>query len=497
MLLAASSFADLQNVQVGGSIRVRGDWYTGAGGPDKTTTLRHSAEPGRPEVNSPYFGWNKHANDNAWVEQRTRLNVKADFTDAVSAFIELDSYSTWGESFRSNYLTGVDSRSGAGTEAFVYQAYIESSEMFGTPLRLRIGRQELKFGNQFLLGVNDVAAFFYGLSYDAVRATYAIDKLTLDAFWAKLAENSPVEQDGDVDLYGVYASYTGIENVTLDAYYLFLRDARKRAVTNSDPMSEWIERAAGVDDYGVTNLSTVGLRGNGKFGPLDFEAEAAYQFGDADAMGITFAGSGFESPYGPTHARWGAFGANAEVGYTFDIKWSPRIYIGGAYLGGEDKRALNFGEWMSAEFNPFYKGHASVSFNRLFGNYAYSEFIDTYMDHSNAWIARCGGSIAPTEKTKIQLLATHFEALEAYAPSTVPPFGFIHSKNSSNLGTELEVIGSYNYTADLSFALGYAHLFVGKGLEEGSFNHANGLIFSGGTRGDDADYVFFETKLTF
>ena len=83
VLTAFSVHAELQNVEVGGSIRIRGNYYNF----DSLT-------------------------DMSWIEQRTRLNVKADFTSEVSAFIEFDYYSGWGDDFRSNYLTGADFRSG-------------------------------------------------------------------------------------------------------------------------------------------------------------------------------------------------------------------------------------------------------------------------------------------------------------------------------------------------------------------------------------------------
>jgi hypothetical protein len=40
-------------------------------------------------------------------------------------------------------------------------------------------------------------------------------------------------------------------------------------------------------------------------------------------------------------------------------------------------------------------------------------------------------------------------------------------------------------------------MFLGEGAAEGNFNLANGLAFEGGTDDDDADYVYFDTKLSF
>ncbi len=102
------------------------------------------------------FSWDEDSNDLSFVEQRTRLNVKADFTNEVSAFIELDSYDIWGEDFRSNYITGADGRAVSNDDVEMYQAYIEANEMFGMPIRMRVGRQELSFGSEWLVGVNDM-----------------------------------------------------------------------------------------------------------------------------------------------------------------------------------------------------------------------------------------------------------------------------------------------------------------------------------------------------
>ncbi len=127
--LSGIAFAELQNVEIGGTIRIRGDYFS-----------RDSL------------------GDMSFIEQRTRLNVKADFTQEVSAFIELDSYDVWGEDFRSMYLTGSDLRGSDNVD--LYQAYIEARNLWDTPLTVRVGRQELALGNQWLVGLNDPSSMF-------------------------------------------------------------------------------------------------------------------------------------------------------------------------------------------------------------------------------------------------------------------------------------------------------------------------------------------------
>ncbi len=431
-ILAAPALAELQNIEVGGSLRIRGNWYTG-------------------EIWTWDDDW---GNTLSFVEQRTRLNVKADFTDEVSAFIELDSWDVWGEDLRTNYITGVDSRAAAADDVEVYQSYIEAKEMWGQPLSARIGRQELALGSQWLIGVNDTSSFFTGLSFDGILLTYETDTLRVHGVWVKAVERSPLEEDGDVDLYGVYGSYLGLEDITIDAYWLFVRDAISR-----DTWLDW------WDDEDVVQLHTIGLRGAGTIGAFDFEAEVAYQFGDAERL-----------PRNPLDRDWDwnddadfdALGGNLEVGYTFDMNWTPRVYLGGAYLGGSDDEEL--------------------SFNRLFSNWEYSEFIaPTRL--SNVWIARAGVSAMPTEQVELLLAASYFEADEA-----IDCWLF---DVDEELGWELGLYMTYNYSEDLSLECGWAHMFVDDGLEDSNYVSNNGLRRRIGTDDDDADYLYFETKISF
>src|SRR5690606_7665631 len=173
------------------------------------------------------------------------------------------------------------------------------------------------------------------------------------------------------------------------------------------------------------------------------------------------------------------------------------------YLDGEDNRDLTFWEWL----NPFDRHDASVSFNRLFSNWEYSEFLEN-SDLSNVWVARAGVSANPTESTNVLLTATYFQAVESWdAPRYVslgryrlpinPSWSWWTQESDDTLGVEAELSATYNYSEDLVFEAGWAHLFLDDGLEEGNFTQANGLLFDGGTGDEDADYVYLETRLSF
>ena len=510
---ALPAVAELQTVQVGGEIRIRGNYYSNTFASPNGQALRWPSLAGadwliaRPigtgagngvGILSP-FSWDDNGNSSKFVEQRTRLSVKADFTNEVSAFIELDSYDIWGEDFRSNHITGVDGRAASGDDVEIFQAYIEANEMWGLPLRARVGRQELSLGSEWLVGTNEATAFFQGLSFDALRLTYATDMFSVDAFAATLAEGGIAEEDGDVSLYGVYGSYLGLEDITIDAYYLLVRDARSLNDTNFIWFAEWLEDVFGLDDYDVTNINTIGLRGAGTIGAFDFEAEAAFQFGDAGQNGFLF------KPflYGDDGAEYDSWAANLEVGYTFDMTWQPRVYLGYAYFGGEDNRDISWFDW----WWPFDQPQASVSFNRLFSNWEYSEFFDN-TELTNVHIFRGGVSAMPTESLELLLSVAYFDVDETFDSPVYWDFGgfripmfpfrsYATQSNDSELGWEVGLYATYHYTEDLTFKAGWAHLFVGDGLAEGNFVTNNGLGFTGGSADDDADYLFVETTLSF
>lgn len=421
--LSGIAFAELQNVEIGGSIRIRGDYFS-----------RDSL------------------GDMSFIEQRTRLNVKADFTQEVSAFIELDSYDVWGEDFRSMYLTGSDLRGGDNVD--LYQAYIEARNLWDTPLTVRVGRQELALGNQWLVGLNDTSSMFYGLSFDALRLTFANDVLSIDAIVAKLAENYGDFMEDDIDFYALYGSYTGIDSVTLDAYWMFVRDD--------------VGIYGAVVDGTTADLHTVGLRGSGVIGGFDFELEAAYQFGDVD--GVPACPLGF----GEADVEYDSIGVNAEFGYTFDASIQPRIFARFAYLDGGDTD----GCWSNDRTLPF---------NRLFSNVEYSEFLDNFTyDNgalSNVLVYGLGIQALVTESIELKLLGTYLQADNDYDAG-------------DTLGWEVGLYGEYQYTDDLSVRAGYAHFFGDDALENTPLVW-NAIRVWGGDEEDDYDYVFLETEIAF
>jgi hypothetical protein len=447
--------AELQNVTVDGSIRIRGNWYNG----------------------DDSFA------DTSFVEQRTRLGVNADFTDEVSARIEFDAYHVWGaNNFRSDYVTGADNLRSDGVS--LYQGYIQADEMWGTPLSMRLGRQELAFGSQWLVGVNDASSLFTGLSFDAFRLTYGADEFSVDLWAAKLAEGFDEPFDSDVSYYGLYFSWLGLEDVVIDAYWMWVRD---------DGNGGYGVRPRGYRD---ADYHTLGLRGAGTINAFDFEAEAAYQFGEVTDFGYggLFGTNLFRTRY---DLDVNALGVNLELGYTFDANWQPRLYAGFAFLEGGDQGSDINSLW-DIVWNGWRNDDRDLSFNRMFSNWEYSEFLEN-TDLSNVFIYRLGLSVMPTESLSLALAATYFVTDEE--PRDInfwwDVLGLFRHTHDDKLGIEVGLYADYAYSEDLTFRAGWAHFFGDDALGDHNMVTLNGLRPFNGDRDDDYDYLFFEAEIAF
>lgn len=488
-LIAISAQAEMQSVQVGGEVRIRGRYWNNnysnaVNGPatPRYVGFNFANRPLGPFGLNSRFDFDDAGSDLAYVEQRTRLNVKADFSDDVSALVEFESFDIWGTDFRSNFVSGIDGAGGASIT--LYQSYIETRNTLGYPVRMRLGRQEMKLGKGWL--VDDITTAIIGRNFDGARYTYTSDLIDVDAWGMKLAES--LAGDNDIDYYGIYGTYKGLEQLKISAYWMLVRDGSTASDTTLNPAGEWVEARLGLDDYDPTCLHTIGARLFGATGSFDYDWELAYQFGEADRVGALFA----PALYGDTSAEFGNFATDLELGYTIDMAWQPRVFLGGAFFEGEDNRDFRYRDW----FLPG-EGNASVSFNRLFPGASYSMTLDIGQELSNFWQLRAGIAAKPTEKISLLFRVAHFETDEPFDAPVWPAFAAWTHPNDKDLGWTTFLMGKYQYSQDLSIAMIWEHLFTGDGLEQGQFFARNGLEFVGGTAGEDSDYIHGDVQIKF
>lgn len=226
--LAATAFAEMAEVKVGGEIRVR-------------------------DVIKNNYDWDDDLGDRMnTVTQRTRVNVDAKLDETTKAFIQLQDTRTWG-SETTTFSTGAET-----TESSVdlAQGYVQLDKLFDQPLSLKLGRQILAYGEHRLVGSFEWSD--NARKFDALKLMYNTDAFSVDFWTAKVLEAGTNEEDGYFN--GLYATVKTIPANSLDLYVLQVQDA-----------------TAGADD----NFLTYGARLDGKAMNIDWTLEGAIQSGDA------------------------------------------------------------------------------------------------------------------------------------------------------------------------------------------------------------------------
>jgi hypothetical protein len=236
------------------------------------------------------------------------------------------------------YVTDRDINVGlAGLEdhADIHQAFADVTALIvENRVTLRVGRQELEYGNQRLISPLD-----WGntrRTFDGIRLFAALEDWRLDAFAVRpvLGDRRNLDdEDENVDFYGLYSTYKGTKELAADFYWLLLKDNNIAANSNGDA--------------GRRTLYTPGTRMWGARGNWDYETELAAQFG-------TFAGD-----------RVRAWMATAGGGYTFrDYAWQPRLGLLYDYASGDGDPTDGTHE----TFNQHYPlGHAWLGYLDLVG----------------------------------------------------------------------------------------------------------------------------------
>lgn len=149
------------------------------------------------------------------VRQRSRLHAKAKLTDDITGFVQIQDSRIWGEELgTTSDRINVD----------LHQAYIDVDHFLTKPLSLRVGRQELSYGDERLIG-----AFDWGddaRAFDAIKAVYAGKKWSVDLFAARIVEFPFISEDSLYqDFYGAYVKlFNDNPNRKLEFYSLVLND---------------------------------------------------------------------------------------------------------------------------------------------------------------------------------------------------------------------------------------------------------------------------------
>jgi len=358
--------------------------------------------------NNDFSDATNDAND-FWA-QRVRLTANAKATDDVSVKITLQDTRTWGaEGTTTAGSPGVsgpqltDAGTSINSNVDIHEAYLNVTNIFGTPVSLRAGRQELAYGDERLIG-----SFGWnnnGRAFDAFKLMYSNDAVNVDAFTATISEGgsqSVVPTTGD-DTYfsGVYATLKQlIPNNTLDVYLLNLNSGTSEAA----------------------NIYTIGARVKGAAAGVDYTVELPFQFGEEG----TLAG-------GSDISAW-AFAAKA--GYTLPTPMKIRVGAEYDFATGQDPDETD----NTVFSNLFPTNHAHFGIADVTGANQWSNI--------SAWSVNA--SVDLNEKLRLFVAYWDFTQDEA--------------AGDDEIGSEIDVVATYKYNNNLNLEAGASRFFVGDAL---------------------------------
>ncbi|MFP4472900.1 MAG: alginate export family protein [Candidatus Omnitrophota bacterium] len=404
-LIAAPAVASVQNVKVSGDIE--------------------STYVNRTDFN---LGASTGLNDQSAFLMQTRLRVDADLTDKVMATIGLINERVWGDDSATD-PEGTTYSSGT-TEVDLNLAYVTMKEMLYSPLTVTLGRQEFAFGNSFVIdsaGPNNSVSTASGLynvaedltkqtAQDAIRLTFDYDPLTIDLLYSAIDQGTITGTDvvDDNNLYGVNANYQFDDerNTVVEGY--FWVEENKSALKNKIYMPGVRASMNVLDGW---NLS----------------AEAAMQFGDYESGSAQYDREAYALQ----------ILSNYMLPFEETKKYQPVLGLEYTMYSGDD--AASGGEGDYRAWDPMYENQNGGKIQNALFNATNSHTIGAHL------------TVVPMQDVTAK---AYYDYLwldkEVSAIGLVQPAGTASPELSgeaeeTNLGQEVGLVMTYDYTEDVQF----------------------------------------------
>ena len=441
-----SASAAVQNVKVGGDIEVKGIYQN-------AYDIVNEIERNNVTVyDNNGFGGAADGTAHDYLSQTVRLYVDASLTDNVEAYVRLIYVQDWGNMVNND-------------DVELDLAYITLNEMYGYPFSLTIGKQELMYGEGFLVGDGtrpgtiDSAGTVYQYdnrkAFEAIKAVWDYEPHQIDLFVAKLTEGSAVAPvaaaapwapwsngvqpvDSDMDLYGVNWNYDGGMYGLWD---LGLFYSQSNVVVASDGDNEvWALSIRGEGTIPQIDVGTLALKGEivKEWGIVETAMQpVTATTGDPEALNA-----------------WAGY---IEGEYTFDNVYAPYLGLGYIYMSGDDDDSDAIEHFNPLAEDETYGQIAEV----IYGQQYWQGTGDTSMTNASIWKFSAG--VNPTENTSLDLTYYSLRAVQ-------PVWAWSGDTDDQNqyVGSEYDVTFGYNYSEDVTFGLMYALFIPGKFFEEGA-----------------------------
>jgi alginate export protein len=303
------------------------------------------------------------------------------------------------------------------------QGYVELKFEAPVTVTARVGRQELLFGDERIIGPAD-----WGMSrtFDAADVKIAYGTMSVDLLAGSPVLINPTGFDEHKPGEHFYGAYGSIRNVlpgmNIEPILLFKENLQIKSET-------------GV--VGNALIASPGARVFGKTpGRVDYSGEMFFQWGS----------------YSTDHVA--AMGASYVAGWTMNQSvYKPRVSVEYNYASGDP----NNKDGNRNTFDQFYPS-----------NHAYYGMIDQF-GWKNLKNARAGFDFLATKKFKLRAdfnefyLATVQDSLYGSSGSSVV---LDRKATSAHIGSEANAVALYQWSKIWKFGAGFGHLFAGEYLKE-------------------------------
>jgi len=356
-----------------------------------------------------------------------------------------------------------DARPVTETDTFdLHQAYLRLGNPTRFPLTLKLGRQELLYGDERYIGIADWSNL--GRSFDAAKLRFENAAFGVDAFAGRqvLVRDDHFNVANDYDWFsGLYASTRRLVSWQDTDLYFLARNVGADSPSAITPT---------LGGPGPRDIYTVGTRWRsvpGKLGNWDYSFEAAGQFGSVNQGG--------------TRREHRAFAINGAGGHTWnDAFGSPRLAIGYDF-GSGDSDPL---DGRTETFEPLFGTN-----HRLYG------LMDLF-GQRNMHIPRVGGSFKPVKDVTVSLEWLGFYLADT-ADFLYPESGAGRSQNgygrnpafSSFVGNELDLLVNWRVASWGQVQAGYGHFFTSDYIRQSAA--------AGGRNTKDADWIYLQGTFNF
>jgi hypothetical protein len=471
LAFSASAFAETQTVKVSGSVAANWIYKEDFDLRDGNDT---SVVPVSPANNVP--GVNKDGNDETvsndaadWFMSTVQVEIAADLTDNVSVVINLFNQRDW----NANSFDAGDTATASSTLANEFDlgvdlAYVTLKEAFYAPLTLTIGRQDIEFGRGLILGnwqIQDpqssiIADEFSAVtSFDAFRATLDFEPWTLDfVVLNTVSGQNDANDEDDRNFWFANVNYAFSEyNAEWEGY--LGADYDKATADNTAVTS--------AATLGRTNKTyVVGTRA--QFDPVSnmtLGGEVAYQFGEqATNVRTTL----------PADREAWLFDVFAEYRWS-DHAYKPYVGLEYFFTSGDETTPAGAATGAFEGWNGLFRSPTYGVIHDYLETYYQTALVGDSASSTNLQTFFISAGFAPMEDLKIDgKYYWFFTDQDVISTTNTNP-----QDVGNELGTELDVNVTYDYTEDVTFSLGLAWFFPGDVYSGANTNSTIGNVNHG------------------